>query len=135
MPLKKQERKEEYSSVIGLMLQGKNKEAFDKLACMCGKDTGLFIMADYDKEIAKFGGQCIDIKKDYPKSDEVGKVLGFGSGYAFECEFEDGFWCNIGGEDMTHWMPLPEAPTKQDLNQCQKFMFYTLQLCTCLLWV
>ncbi len=53
MPLKKQERKEEYSSVIGLMLQGKNKEAFNKLACMCGKDTGLFIMADYDKEIAK----------------------------------------------------------------------------------
>ena len=35
------------------MLKGKNKEAFDKLACMCGEDTGLFILADYNEEIAK----------------------------------------------------------------------------------
>ena len=53
MPMKKQERKEEYSSIIGLMLKGENKQAFDKLACMCGVDTGLFIMADYDKEMLK----------------------------------------------------------------------------------
>jgi hypothetical protein len=53
MPMKKQDRKQRYSEVIGLMLTGKNKEAYDKLVCMCGKDTGIFIIADYDKQIKK----------------------------------------------------------------------------------
>ena len=49
MPMKKSERKEEFAVIIKLMLNGENKQAFDKLSCMCGVDTGLFIMADYDK--------------------------------------------------------------------------------------
>ena len=49
MPLKKQERKERFQKIIGLMLQQKNKEAYNELRGMCGQDTGLFIMADYDK--------------------------------------------------------------------------------------
>lgn len=53
MPMKKQDRKQRYSEVIGLMLQGKNKEAYDKLVTMCGVDTGLFIMANYDEQIKK----------------------------------------------------------------------------------
>ena len=56
MPLKKQERKEEYASIMNSMLKGENKEAFDKLACMCGKDTGLFIMVDYAEQVAKLRG-------------------------------------------------------------------------------
>ena len=60
----------------------------------------------------KINSPWIDINKEYPEAVDGNKILGFGSGYAFECEFEDGFWCNIGGEDMTHWMPLPETPQK-----------------------
>ena len=31
--------------------------------------------------------------------------------YAFEIEWDDGVWCNIGGEGFTHWIPLPPIPT------------------------
>ena len=47
--MKNQDRKERFAEIIGLMLQGKNKQAYTELVCMCGEDTGLFIMADYDK--------------------------------------------------------------------------------------
>ncbi|URC15220.1 hypothetical protein GD1_96 [Paraglaciecola Antarctic GD virus 1] len=53
MPMSKANRKTGYSEVIGLMLKQNHKEAFDKLTLMCGTDTGLFIMADYDKTLAK----------------------------------------------------------------------------------
>jgi len=49
--MKKAERKQNFAEVISLMLTGKNKEAYIKLVCMCGTDTGLFIMADYDKSM------------------------------------------------------------------------------------
>lgn len=49
-------------------------------------------------------------KKDQPPEAEEGnKILAFG-GYVFECEFDDGYWCNLGGEDFTHWMPLLDPP-------------------------
>lgn len=48
MPLEKEERKQRYRMIMNLMLDGENKEAFDELACMCGEDTGLFLLADYD---------------------------------------------------------------------------------------
>jgi hypothetical protein len=32
------------------------------------------------------------------------------AGYQFESEYQDGIWCNLGGEEMSHWMPLPELP-------------------------
>lgn len=53
MPLKKDERKQKYRSIMSLMLKGENKKAFDEIACMCGEDTGLFVLADYDKAISE----------------------------------------------------------------------------------
>ena len=51
--MNKADRKVAYSEVIGLLLSSKPKEAYNKLTLMCGSDTGLFIMADYDKHLAK----------------------------------------------------------------------------------
>ncbi|MGI2228105.1 hypothetical protein [Shewanella frigidimarina] len=53
MPMKKQDRKIAFAEIIKLMLQNNNKEAFNKLTCMCGEDTGLFVMVDYEKAILK----------------------------------------------------------------------------------
>lgn len=52
----------------------------------------------------------ISIKDEYPEAEQGKKILGHNGVYAFECEFDDGWWCNIGGEELTHWMPLPEPP-------------------------
>ncbi len=30
--------------------------------------------------------------------------------YAFEIEWDGDTWCSIGGDDFTHWHPLPEVP-------------------------
>lgn len=49
MAMKKQERKESYCEIMNLMIEGNNKDAFDKLRGMCGSDTGLFVMVDYDE--------------------------------------------------------------------------------------
>lgn len=57
MALNKQARKDEYRAVMNLMLNGKNKEAFDKLSCMCGEDTGIFVIVDYDEAVAKLSKQ------------------------------------------------------------------------------
>lgn len=53
MPLKKQERKERFSEILQLMLTEQHKAAYDKLASMCGEDTGLFFMCDYEKTVLK----------------------------------------------------------------------------------
>lgn len=37
------------------------------------------------------------------------KAIAWG-GYAFEIEWDGDIWCSIGGDDFTHWMPLPEPP-------------------------
>jgi hypothetical protein len=37
------------------------------------------------------------------------KAIGW-NGYAFEIEWDGDYWCSIGGEEPTHWMPLPEPP-------------------------
>jgi len=46
------------------------------------------------------------------------KILCYGEGYIFEaeCEFDDGYgwWCNLGGAEATHWMPLPSPPTIEE---------------------
>ena len=54
----------------------------------------------------------VSVKDDMPEATEDKNVLGHNGNYAFECNFDDGYWCNIGGEDITHWMPLPKAPSK-----------------------
>lgn len=62
MAMKKQDRKKEYTDIIKLMLKRDNKEAYNRLSGMCGKDTGLFILADYDKAINKLSSNA-EIKK------------------------------------------------------------------------
>jgi len=52
----------------------------------------------------------INIKSRQPDPENSNKIIAYGNGYVFECEFDDGDWCNIGGEDFTHWMPYPEPP-------------------------
>lgn len=54
MALKLSERKEKYQEIVVLMLKSKHKEAFEKLTSMCGSDTGLFLLVDYDKAIASY---------------------------------------------------------------------------------
>lgn len=56
----------------------------------------------------------IDIEKQQPEAVQGNKVLGHNGNYAFECEFDDDCWCNIGGETMKYWMPLPPNPRKKD---------------------
>lgn len=51
MPMKKDERKQEYVRIMKLMLEGENKQAFDALAGMCGSDTGLFCLVDYSEAV------------------------------------------------------------------------------------
>lgn len=54
MPLKKEERKDRYRKIMNLMIKGENKKAFDELACTCGEDTGLFVLADYDAAVKQY---------------------------------------------------------------------------------
>lgn len=54
--------------------------------------------------------EWIDRKCLAPNPEEGLKILAFGDGYAFECEYYDGHWCNLGGDDFTHWMPHPGDP-------------------------
>jgi len=30
--------------------------------------------------------------------------------YAFEIEWDGDTWCSIGGDNFTHWHPLPQIP-------------------------
>jgi len=52
----------------------------------------------------------ISVDDLWPERIEGSKILCFGNDYIFECEYQDGHWCNIGGESFTHWMPLPKPP-------------------------
>lgn len=59
--IKKSERKEMYSEILHLMLQGKNKEAFDQLKLMCGKDVGVYLLTDYDAAIEDIERRKVDL--------------------------------------------------------------------------
>lgn len=59
--IKKSDRKEMYSEVLHLMLQGKNKEAFDRLRLMCGKDVGVYLLTDYDAAIEDIERRKVDL--------------------------------------------------------------------------
>ena len=59
--IKKSDRKELYIEVLHLMLQGKNKEAFDQLALMCAKDVGVYLLTDYDAEIEGIERRKVDL--------------------------------------------------------------------------
>ena len=51
----------------------------------------------------------LDRKVTPPTHEEGKKIIAYG-GYVFECESEDGIWCNMGGDDFTHWMPYFAPP-------------------------
>ena len=54
--------------------------------------------------------EWIDRRVKSPPADIGEKILAFGEGYAFECEFDGEGWTNIGGDYFTHWMPHPGTP-------------------------
>ena len=58
------------------------------------------------------GGSCewVSVFKERPQKIEGNKIWATDGDAQFECEFSDGFWCNISGSEFTHWMPLPPAP-------------------------
>lgn len=45
-----------------------------------------------------------NVKEEQP-DPSLGKIWAYGEGYCFECEWDNGYWCNIGGDDFTYWMP------------------------------
>ena len=59
--IKKSVRKEMYSEVLHLMLQGKSKEAFDRLRLMCAKDVGVYLLTDYDAAIDAIERKKVDL--------------------------------------------------------------------------
>ena len=62
----------------------------------------------------RYGQKWISVFDDYPENPKNGdKILGW-NGYAFECEYDDGYWGNIGGEEFTYWMPLLEPPATKE---------------------
>lgn len=52
----------------------------------------------------------ISVEDRLPEPVDGEKILAYGDGYCFECELEDHVWTNLGGDEFTHWMPLPEPP-------------------------
>lgn len=69
MTIKKIDRKERYSEVLCLMLQGKNKEAFDSLVLMCGEDVGVYLLTDYDAAIEDIEQRKEVTENELSKSD------------------------------------------------------------------
>ena len=57
--------------------------------------------------------EWIDIKKNRPEEVQGNIVIGHNGDYLFECEFLDGHWCSVGGDEMTHWMPAINKPKQQ----------------------
>lgn len=54
--------------------------------------------------------EWVSVFKERPQKIEGNKIWATDGDAQFECEFSDGFWCNISGSEFTHWMPLPPAP-------------------------
>jgi len=76
---------------------------------------------DFKKQASRSPG-CykpvwISIEDRWPEAKQGNKILAYWAGHVFECEYDDGFWCNLGGDDFTHWMPLPELPQASDLEK------------------
>ena len=59
--------------------------------------------------------QWVSVSDRRPEPIQGSKILGHNGNYAFECEFEDDVWCNIGGESFIYWMPLP--PIEQERSE------------------
>ena len=59
------------------------------------------------------GMKWLNVKDNPPLKVQGMKVIGYGEDSIFEAEYDDGYWCNVFGIDMTHWMPLPSPPTNE----------------------
>lgn len=56
--------------------------------------------------------EWIDVKVTRPKMEEGSKIIGYFEGDVFDCVYEDGYWCNVYGNDFTHWMPFNDPVGK-----------------------
>lgn len=54
--------------------------------------------------------QWVSVDDELPDPLIHNKVLATNGSYVFECEFDDGYWSNIGGDEMTHWKPAINLP-------------------------
>ena len=54
--------------------------------------------------------EWISIKDRQPEHFQGNIVIGHNGSYLFECEFDNGDWCSIGGDEMTHWMTAFNNP-------------------------
>lgn len=59
MSMKKNDRKAAYTRIMGLMLKGQDKKAFEALVCLCGEDTGLFWLGDYEETKAAIAAKDV----------------------------------------------------------------------------
>lgn len=71
MTMKKNDRKENYYAIITLMLNGRNKEAFNKLASMYADDCECFVLDDYEDRMAKLGWNDPNAIPEVPKGESV----------------------------------------------------------------
>ena len=53
------------------MMLGKNKQAFDELRGMCGQDTGLFIMVNYDEAMEKLNTNPVSETQQEKRYEEL----------------------------------------------------------------
>jgi len=107
MPLKKAERKEKYPEIMSLMMQGKNKEAFEKLKLTCGEDTGLFCFYDYDKAMAKLDDEkCI-----WSQDEEEGQDWSSSCGTGFT------FNNDAPNDNSFHFCPNCSKPLEEHYNK------------------
>lgn len=63
MAMKKVDRKEAYTNIISLLANGKNKEAFDAVRNMCGKDTSVFVLISYEECMEKLATTVNNLEK------------------------------------------------------------------------
>ena len=64
MAMKKQERKDGYTKALSLIIEGKHKEAFNSLTEMCGKDTGLYLLINYDEAVEQISRKNGEVAHD-----------------------------------------------------------------------
>jgi hypothetical protein len=99
---------DEYSLTLNAFEDGEDDgENYARLIAMLGKGHHKLYTAPQQA----IPSGWISVTDNAPERIHGMKILCFGNGYIFESEYEDGYWVNIGGEDFTHWMPLPASPT------------------------
>lgn len=54
--------------------------------------------------------EWISVSDDRPEKKQGNKIWATDGIDQFECEFDDGFWCNVFGNEFTHWRQLPKLP-------------------------